>query len=84
MKKRRRRRKSKQAAAAAADDSSDEETAVSSAASEATSKWPSCRMNAMLAVKGNILYVYGGQYEIGDREIALSDFHALDVTKLAQ
>lgn len=43
---------------------------------------PSPRMNAAMAVKGNRLYVYGGIYELKDKQVTFSDFYALDVAKL--
>ncbi len=36
----------------------------------------------MLAVQRNILYVYGGIFEAGNREYTLDDFHTLDLSKL--
>ncbi|CCF53516.1 hypothetical protein NDA11_005100 [Ustilago hordei] len=40
------------------------------------------RYNVMLAVQRNILYVYGGIFESGNREYTLDDFYTLDLTKL--
>lgn len=40
------------------------------------------RYNVMLAVQRNILYVYGGIFESGNREYTLDDFHTLDLSKL--
>lgn len=40
------------------------------------------RYNVMLAVQRNILYVYGGIFEAGNREYTLDDFYTLDLTKL--
>ena len=37
-------------------------------------------MNAAVAVKGNILYLYGGSVEIGDTEVTLDDLWALELT----
>ena len=41
---------------------------------------PRGRMNAAVAVKGNILYLYGGSVEIGDTEVTLDDLWALELT----
>ncbi|XP_014206209.1 kelch domain-containing protein 4 [Copidosoma floridanum] len=43
---------------------------------------PSPRINPGLAVKHNILYLYGGMYEEGDKQYTLSDFYSLDCKKL--
>lgn len=40
------------------------------------------RYNVMLAVQRNILYVYGGIFEAGNREYTLDDFYTLDLSKL--
>ncbi|XP_003418188.1 kelch domain-containing protein 4 isoform X1 [Loxodonta africana] len=43
---------------------------------------PSPRSNAMLAVKHGLLYVYGGMFEAGDRQVTLSDLYCLDLQKM--
>ncbi len=43
---------------------------------------PHPRMNALLAVKQGVLYLYGGLYEDGDKQITLSDMYSLDLHKL--
>lgn len=43
---------------------------------------PCPRSNAMLAVKQGLLYVYGGMFEVGDRQITLNDLYALDLHKM--
>ncbi|XP_078214048.1 kelch domain-containing protein 4 isoform X2 [Callithrix jacchus] len=43
---------------------------------------PCPRSNAMLAVKHGMLYVYGGMFEAGDRQITLSDLHCLDLHRM--
>ena len=48
---------------------------------------PVGRCNAMLALQGNLLFLYGGMVEVrgkkgDDREVALDDFWVLDVAKL--
>ncbi|XP_049720246.1 kelch domain-containing protein 4 isoform X2 [Elephas maximus indicus] len=43
---------------------------------------PSPRSNTMLAVKHGLLYVYGGMFEAGDRQVTLSDLYCLDLQKM--
>ncbi|KAJ8919748.1 hypothetical protein NQ315_006277 [Exocentrus adspersus] len=43
---------------------------------------PSPRINSGLAIKHGVLYLYGGMYEDGDRQITFSDFYAVDLKKL--
>lgn len=43
---------------------------------------PCPRINAALAVKHNILYLYGGMFEDGDRQYTLNDLYSLDFRKL--
>ena len=38
---------------------------------------PSARINPGLAVKNNVLYMYGGLFEDGDRTYTLNDFYSL-------
>ncbi|XP_036296399.1 kelch domain-containing protein 4 isoform X7 [Pipistrellus kuhlii] len=45
---------------------------------------PRPRSNAMLAVKHGRLYLYGGMFEAGDRQVTLSDFYCLDLHKKDQ
>ncbi|XP_006817339.1 kelch domain-containing protein 4-like [Saccoglossus kowalevskii] len=42
---------------------------------------PCARMNTLLVVKHGILYLYGGVYEIGDKEVTLNDMYSIDVHK---
>jgi N-acetylneuraminic acid mutarotase len=42
---------------------------------------PLPRINASLIVRSNILYIYGGLLEVGDREITLDDLWAFDLKK---
>lgn len=55
-------------------------------ASEAgnTGQEPCPRSNAMLAVKHGLLYVYGGMFEAGDRQVTLSDLYCLDLHKMEE
>ncbi|KYO34571.1 kelch domain-containing protein 4 [Alligator mississippiensis] len=43
---------------------------------------PCPRSNAMLAVKHGVLYVYGGMFEVGDRQFTLSDLYSIDLHKM--
>ena len=43
---------------------------------------PHARMNTLLAVNHGMLYMYGGIYESGDKQITLSDMYSLDLHKL--
>ncbi|OAA62614.1 kelch repeat protein [Niveomyces insectorum RCEF 264] len=43
---------------------------------------PHPRFNALLAVQGDVLYMYGGTYEKGDREFTFDDLYAIDLGKL--
>lgn len=47
-----------------------------------TKLFPSPRMNAGMVIKHNILYLYGGLVEEGDRQYTLCDFYSLDCRKL--
>jgi hypothetical protein len=38
----------------------------------------------MLAVKHGLLYVYGGMFEAGDRQVTLSDLYCLDLHKMEE
>ncbi|XP_054856202.1 kelch domain-containing protein 4 [Eublepharis macularius] len=43
---------------------------------------PCPRSSAMLAVKHGVLYVYGGMFEVGDRQFTLNDLYAVDLHKM--
>ncbi|NXU18875.1 KLDC4 protein, partial [Pardalotus punctatus] len=43
---------------------------------------PCPRSNAMVAVKHGLLYVYGGMFEVGDRQVTLSDLHSIDLHRM--
>ncbi|KAM9301476.1 kelch domain-containing protein 4 [Gastrophryne carolinensis] len=45
---------------------------------------PCPRSNAMMAVKHGVLYVYGGMFEAGARQLTLSDFYSLDLHRMDQ
>ncbi len=46
---------------------------------EENSEWPLPRIRHALAVRGNIIYVFGGLLEVRDREYTLDDCWALDL-----
>lgn len=43
---------------------------------------PSPRFNAQLAVQDDVLYIYGGTFEKGDREWTLSDMYAINLSTM--
>ena len=43
---------------------------------------PHPRFNAQLAVQGDVLYIFGGTYERGDREFTFDEMNAIDLVKL--
>lgn len=43
---------------------------------------PHMRFNAQLAVQGDMLYIYGGTFEKGDREFTFDDLYAINLDKL--
>lgn len=43
---------------------------------------PAKRMNCGLAIKRGSLFLYGGMFEDGDREITYADMYSLDLKKL--
>ncbi len=45
---------------------------------------PCPRSNAMATVKHGKLYLYGGMFEVGDRQFTLSDLYSLDLHKMDQ
>ncbi|KAK7863617.1 hypothetical protein R5R35_006156 [Gryllus longicercus] len=59
-----------------------QETVVSESSNKTKYFVPSPRMNCGLAVKGGVLYLYGGMIEDGDRQYTYSDFYSLDLHKL--
>src|SRR6478609_8423343 len=40
---------------------------------------PHVRFNAQLAVQDDVLYIYGGTFEKGDREFTFDDLYAVDL-----
>ncbi|XP_024887164.1 kelch domain-containing protein 4 isoform X1 [Temnothorax curvispinosus] len=56
---------------------------ISTVTSDKETKFlPLPRMNAGMATKHNILYLYGGIMEEGDRQYTFSDFYSLDCRRL--
>lgn len=45
-------------------------------------EFPHMRFNAQLAVQDDVLYIYGGTYEKGDREFTFDDLYAIDLGKM--
>lgn len=45
---------------------------------------PSPRINCGLAIKHGILYLYGGMFEDGDKQITFSDLYSLDLKKMEE
>ncbi|KAG6061629.1 hypothetical protein E4U17_000788 [Claviceps sp. LM77 group G4] len=43
---------------------------------------PHVRFNAQLTVQDDVLYIYGGTFEKGDREFTFDDLYAIDLDKL--
>ena len=43
---------------------------------------PHARFNAQLTVQDDVLYIFGGTYEQGDRELTFDEMHAVDLGKL--
>ena len=43
---------------------------------------PHPRFNAQLAIQDDVLYIYGGTYEKGDREYTFDEMYAIDLGKL--
>ncbi|KAH0821610.1 hypothetical protein GEV33_001181 [Tenebrio molitor] len=57
---------------------------VDTSDSEAKIFRPSPRINSGLAVKRGMLYLYGGMFEDGDKQITFSDFYSVDLKKLEE
>ncbi|KAM5262628.1 kelch domain-containing protein 4 [Ctenodactylus gundi] len=45
---------------------------------------PCPRSSTMLAVKHGLLFVYGGMFEAGDRQVTLNDLYCLDLHKMEE
>nr|DBA16740.1 TPA: hypothetical protein GDO54_002282 [Pyxicephalus adspersus] len=64
------------------DDSSEEEEEKEEAAGPQVEPCP--RSNTMITVKQGLLYVYGGMFEVGDRQFTLNDLYCLDLHKMEE
>jgi hypothetical protein len=51
-------------------------------AKEVLMEFPHPRFNAQLTVQDDVLYVYGGTFEKGDREFTFDEMYAIDLGKL--
>ncbi|KAL9138749.1 MAG: hypothetical protein Q9175_000015 [Cornicularia normoerica] len=58
------------------------EDSPAQAAKPVLSTMPHPRFNAQLAVQGDVLYIFGGTYERGDREYTFDEMHAIDLGRL--
>lgn len=45
-------------------------------------EFPHARFNAQLAVQNDVLYIYGGTFEKGDREFTFDEMYSIDLGKL--
>lgn len=66
--------------------SSDEEDSAEEDEEEAAELQvePSPRSSTMMAIKQGVLYVYGGMFEVGDRQFTLNDLYSLDLHKMEE
>lgn len=60
----------------------EEEDQQELAPKELSLELPLPRFNAQLAVQNDVLYIYGGTMEKGDREFTFDELHAVDLGKL--
>ena len=60
----------------------DEELAPGAPEKKMVMEFPHPRFNAQLAVQNDVLYIYGGTFEKGDREYTLDELYAIDLGKL--
>jgi hypothetical protein len=51
-------------------------------AKEVLLEFPHPRFNAQLTVQGDVLYIYGGTFEKGDREFTFDEMYSIDLGKL--
>lgn len=66
----------------AEEDIEDEEEEDDEEAAMASLVEPCPRSSAMATVKHGKLYLYGGMFEVGDRQFTLSDLYSLDLHKM--
>jgi len=60
----------------------EEEEAKPSREMPVSMEYPHPRFNALLAVQDDVLYIYGGTFEKGDREFTFDDLYAIDLGKM--
>jgi hypothetical protein len=60
----------------------DEDVAPSAPDKKIVMEFPHPRFNAQLAVQNDVLYIYGGTFEKGDREYTLDELYAIDLGRL--
>ena len=41
-------------------------------------------MNCVMAHRQNTVYMYGGLYEAGDKQVTLDDFYSLDMSSMTE
>lgn len=59
-----------------------EDLAISKPPKPVLMTMPHSRFNAQLAVQDDVLYIFGGTYEHGDREYTFDEMYAVDLVKL--
>lgn len=74
--------KKKEGEARGEDDNSDGDGDRPAREMPVTMELPHPRFNAQLAVQDDVLYIYGGTFEKGDREFTFDDMYAIDLGKM--
>ncbi|KAG8562524.1 hypothetical protein GDO81_015710 [Engystomops pustulosus] len=74
---------SDQATTATAEENSEEEDEDKEEAAGSQVE-PCPRSSSMTAIKQGVLYVYGGMFEVGDRQFTLNDLYSLDLHKMEE
>lgn len=69
-------------AAAAAAAAAEEEAKAPVREMPVSMELPHMRFNSLLTVQDDVLYIYGGTYEKGDREFTFDDMYAIDLGKM--
>ncbi|CAN2389233.1 Kelch domain containing 4, partial [Pristimantis euphronides] len=75
---------SSQTTAASEEEEESEEEAEDKEEASGPQVEPCPRSSSMVAVKQGILYVYGGMFEVGDRQFTLNDLYSLDLHKMEE
>ncbi|KAM3918373.1 kelch domain-containing protein 4 isoform 2-T2 [Leptodactylus fuscus] len=68
--------------ASAEDDSEEEDEDKEEAVGPQVEPCP--RSSTMMAVKQGVMYVFGGMFEVGDRQFTLNDLYSLDLHKMEE